>query len=79
MRPSLMTWTWNQAAQGHMVRLAGVTDGNSAMNRRVRGVLLVGSLVAVTVVVLATALVRNFDHDHCKTGFPTLIKCTYTW
>jgi len=54
------------------------------MNRRTRGFLLVGglvvgSLVAATVVVLAMTLTQGLDRQHCKTGFPTLISCTYTW
>jgi len=49
------------------------------MNRRTQGVLLVGSLVVVTVVALAMVLARGLDHQHCKTGFPTLISCSVTW
>ena len=53
------------------------------VNRR-KGVLLVGGLLAgslavATVVVLAMALARGLDRQHCTTGFPTLIRCTYTW
>jgi hypothetical protein len=53
------------------------------VNRR-KGALLVGSvlagsLVVATIVVLAVALARGLDRQHCKTGFPTLINCTYTW
>jgi len=53
------------------------------MNRR-KGVLLVGGLLAgslavATVVVLAMALARGLDSQHCKTGYPTLISCSYTW
>jgi hypothetical protein len=59
-------------------------DGDPAVNRRTQGVLLVGSLlvgslVIATVVMLAMALARGLDHHHCKTGFPTVISCTFTW
>ena len=36
------------------------------MNRRTRGVLLVGSLAVATVVTLAVALARGWDDDSCK-------------
>ena len=49
------------------------------MKRRTQGVLFVSGLAVVAVVALATVLVRNFDPKYCKTGFPTLISCTYTW
>jgi hypothetical protein len=43
------------------------------------GSLVAGSLVLATVVVLGMALARGLNSHHCKTGFPTLISCTYTW
>jgi hypothetical protein len=54
------------------------------MKRRTKGVLLIGSLAAVTVVVtvgvLTAALARSVDpHRYCETGFSTLISCTYHW
>jgi hypothetical protein len=52
------------------------------MNRRTKGVLLVGSLAiamaVTTVVVLTEALAKVVDpHHYCDTGFSKLIKCTY--
>jgi hypothetical protein len=52
------------------------------MNRRTKGILLVGSLAAVTAVatvgVLTAALARIVDpHRDCETGFSKLISCTY--
>jgi hypothetical protein len=52
------------------------------MNRRMKGVLLVGSLAiamaVTTVVVLTEALAKVVDPDHyCDTGFSKLINCTY--
>jgi hypothetical protein len=54
------------------------------MNRRTKGVLLVGSLAVVTavasVVVLTGALAKAVDPQHyCDTGFSRLINCTYHW
>jgi len=54
------------------------------MNRRTRGVLLVGGLAVATVVamvvVLTAGLARALDPNHqCETGFSTLISCTYQW
>lgn len=48
------------------------------MNRRTKGVLIVGSLVVATVVVLTTALAKVMDpQHHCETGFSKLINCSY--
>jgi hypothetical protein len=52
------------------------------MNRRTKGVLLVGSLAVVTavatVVVLTGALAKAMDPQHyCETGFSKFINCTY--
>jgi hypothetical protein len=54
------------------------------MNRRTKGVLVVGSLAVVTavatVVVLTGALAKAMDPQHyCETGFSRLINCTYHW
>jgi hypothetical protein len=54
------------------------------MNRRMKGVLLVGSLAVVTafatVVVLTEALAKVIDPQHyCDTGFSKLSTCTYHW
>ena len=54
------------------------------MNRRTKGVLLVGSLAVATavaaVVVLTGALAKAIDPQHyCDTGFSKLINCTYHW
>jgi hypothetical protein len=54
------------------------------MNRRTKGVLLVGSLAAVTaiatVVVLTGALAKAVDpQGNCDTGFSRLSSCTYHW
>ena len=54
------------------------------MNRRTKGVLLVGSLAVATavaaVVVLTGALAKATDPQHyCDTGFSKLINCTYHW
>lgn len=50
------------------------------MNRRTKGVLLVGSLAVATVVVLTGALAKAMDPQHyCETGFSKLINCTYHW
>jgi hypothetical protein len=54
------------------------------MNRRTKGVLLVGSLALATavamVVVLTGALAKAMDPQHyCETGFSKLIDCTYHW
>jgi hypothetical protein len=54
------------------------------MNRRTKGVLLVGGLAVATVVVLtgalAGALAKVMDPKHfCETGFSKLIDCTYHW
>jgi hypothetical protein len=50
------------------------------MNRRTKGVLLVGSLAIATVVVLTGALAKAMDPQHyCETGFSKLINCTYHW
>ena len=54
------------------------------MNRRTKGVLLVGSLAVATIVatgvMLAGALARGMDpHHYCETGFSTLVSCTYHW
>ncbi len=58
-------------------------DGNPAMKRRTKGVLLVGGLAVAAVatyVVLSTALTRALDPDHqCETGFSTLVSCTLQW
>src|SRR5215831_4632216 len=43
-----------------------LSDGTPPMNRRTKGVLLVGSLVVATTVVLAAALARGWDYDACK-------------
>jgi hypothetical protein len=49
------------------------------MNRRTKGVLLVGSLAVATIVVLAGALARGMDsHHYCETGFSKLISCTWS-
>jgi hypothetical protein len=49
------------------------------MNRRTKGVLLIGSLaVAATVVVLTNALLKAMDpQGYCDNGFSKLISCTY--
>jgi hypothetical protein len=48
------------------------------MNRRTKGVLLVGGLAVATVVVLAGALLKAMDPKHyCDSGFSKLINCTY--
>jgi hypothetical protein len=54
------------------------------MNRRTKGVLLVGSLAVVTavasVIELTGALAKAIDPQHyCETGFSKLINCTYHW
>jgi hypothetical protein len=54
------------------------------MNRRTKGVLLIGSLAVVTtfatVVVLTGALAKAVDpQGNCDTGFSRLISCTYHW
>jgi hypothetical protein len=54
------------------------------MNRRTKGVLLVGSLAVATavatVVVLTGALAKAVDpQGNCDTGFSRLISCTYHW
>jgi hypothetical protein len=54
------------------------------MNRRTKGVLLVGSLAVVTavaaVVVLTGALAKAVDpQGNCDSGFSRLISCTYHW
>jgi len=54
------------------------------MNRRTKGVLLVGSLAVATavasVVGLSVALTRVLDpHHQCETGFSTFSSCTYHW
>lgn len=54
------------------------------MNRRTKGVLLVGCLAVATavatVVVLTGALAKAMDPQHsCETGFSKLINCTYHW
>jgi hypothetical protein len=52
------------------------------MNRRMKGVLLVGGLAiamaVASVVVLTEALAKVVDpHHYCDTGFSKLVKCTY--
>ena len=59
-------------------------DGNLAMNRRTKGVLLAGGLAVATVVALAmtlaTTVARSLDRGHlCETGFSTLVNCTLHW
>lgn len=54
------------------------------MNRRTKGILLVGGLavasVVATVVGLSMALARIVDpHHRCETGFSNLIDCRYQW
>ena len=54
------------------------------MNRRTKGILVIGSLAAVTLVVtvgvLTSALAKAIDpQHHCDAGFSTLINCTYHW
>ena len=54
------------------------------MNRRTKGILLIGSLAAVAVVVttgvLTAALAKVMDpHHYCETGFSTLVDCSYHW
>ena len=54
------------------------------MNRRTKGVLLVGSLAVATVVaaggMLAGAFAKVVDpHNYCDTGFSRLTGCTYQW
>jgi hypothetical protein len=54
------------------------------MNRRTKGVLLVGSLTVVTAIatvfVLTGALAKAVDpQGNCNTGFSRLISCTYHW
>jgi hypothetical protein len=54
------------------------------MNRRTKGVLLVGSLAVATVVaangMLAGAFAKIVDpHNYCETGFSRLTGCTYNW
>lgn len=55
------------------------------MNRRTKGVLLIGGLAAVTAVVatfvaLTGAVARVLDPGHaCETGFSTLVNCNYHW
>jgi hypothetical protein len=49
------------------------------VNHATRGVLLAGTLFAVAAVVLAVALAWSSNHPNCRTGFPTLISCTFTW
>src|SRR5436190_22653085 len=54
------------------------------MNRRTKGILLVGGVVALTaaatVGVLTAALAKAIDpQNHCETGFSKLIDCTYHW
>jgi hypothetical protein len=57
-------------------------DWNAAMNRRTKGVFLVGGLAVATIVttffVLSAALARVVDpHNSCETGFSTLITCKF--
>jgi len=54
------------------------------MNRRTKGILLIGSLAAaavvVTVGVLPAALAKVLDpFNYCGTGFSTLVDCSYHW
>jgi hypothetical protein len=54
------------------------------MNRRIKGVLLVGGLAVATaiasVVVLTGALAKAMDPQHyCDSGFSKLVDCTYHW
>jgi hypothetical protein len=49
------------------------------VNHSTRGVLLAGALFVVTAAVLAVVLASSLNHPDCKTGFPTLISCTFTW
>jgi hypothetical protein len=54
------------------------------MNRRIKAILLVGSLAVATafatVLVLTEALAKVIDPAHsCETGFSRLISCTYHW
>lgn len=54
------------------------------MNRRTKGILLIGSLAAaavvVTVGVLPAALAKVLDpHRYCETGFSKLVDCNYHW
>src|SRR5436190_6638659 len=54
------------------------------MNRRTKGILLVGGVVALTaaatVGVLTAALAKAIDpQNHCETGFSKLINCTSHW
>jgi hypothetical protein len=41
--------------------------------------LLAGSLAAATAIVFAMSLAWGFDHDHCRIGFPTVIRCSFEW
>ena len=54
------------------------------MNRRAKGVLLIGGLAVAatvaTVVVMTNVLVKAMDpRGYCDTGFSRLITCTYHW
>jgi hypothetical protein len=54
------------------------------MNRGAKAILVAGSLAVATVVamvvVLPAAFARIVDpHDQCRTGFSTLVGCTYHW
>jgi hypothetical protein len=54
------------------------------MNRRTKGVLLIGSLAVTmavaTLVVLTGALAKAIDpQNYCETGFSKLVDCTYHW
>lgn len=50
------------------------------MNRRTKGVLLVGGLTVATYVVLSVALAKVVDpHNYCETGFSRLSSCTAQW
>jgi hypothetical protein len=51
----------------------------SSVNRRTQFILLVGSLVVATFVVLAAALAWGLDRHHCRIGFPTVIRCSFEW
>jgi hypothetical protein len=73
-----------EGSNSRIVSRAGLENWNPPVNRRARGVLIAGSVIAgsvvvATAVVLAVALARGLDDHHCKTGFPTVISCTYTW
>ena len=52
-------------------------NGNPAMNRRTKGVLLLGGLAVMAASMLAVGLPRGFDYRHCKFGILS-ISCSWT-